>query len=49
MEQWEYRTWNTAKGTRNLERTLNAFGEEGWELVGVVIEGEVVFKRRKQG
>lgn len=42
MEQWEYKIftpemkgWITKKVSDDTSEELNAFGKEGWELVGV--------------
>jgi hypothetical protein len=46
--QWEYRVVYV---TEYMEKVLNAYGGDGWELVGFSVRGmhdKLVFKRKKE-
>jgi len=45
MVEWEYKTEYMPP---EPERTLNALGRDGWELVQVRPNGEAILKRPKQ-
>jgi hypothetical protein len=64
MEKWEYKFVpvpnSTSPAAQGIELMMNRWGEEGWELAGVVpqttgdgarTETQItyIFKRRKQG
>ena len=47
---WEHKIWEynwSEEPAENIEDFLDKFGEQGWELVGVV-DNIFFFKRRKE-
>ena len=54
MKKWEYRKiqYNPVPFSANVDNELNEFGENGWELVSVIVSGAFrayYFKREKPG
>jgi hypothetical protein len=41
--KWKYETTRIPVNDPQLERELNAFGAQGWELVNFDVEGEDMF------
>ena len=46
MKKWKYKV--VASAGKNLETTLNEFGEAGWELVAAPTKTNLIFKRSVQ-